>query len=315
MLKHFEKCYGLYIKKVPRPFIPSGQNWVSLVSPCHIVSSFLVGFHSYSAYQALVLTCADSYVATDTEQGSDGENVANFHAYQDYLIFWYQLFKDKEPGTSEVRTDPFEPIDDDMTEIDDDSIASEGSKLIEPARVADKRQFFVSLYDGIMSATFQFTKNLDLTTTEPNNSSSNHSTLDAQSSSAEKPSRVTTQHMPSSGDISTLRANNPKDFAMLVNLVEFSEILLRKVRYPPNPNICIAEKPKDTDHFFWAWVFPAGRFWIEMSTQYPLVSGFYKMFTVCLDICREITFFHGVLTKKASRVSRMVSDTSYKIYD
>ena len=42
---------------------------------------------------------------------------------------------------------------------------------------------------------------------------------------------------------------------------------------------------------FTPWVLTFSQEVISLATQYPLVSGFYKLLTVCLSICNKIQYF------------------------
>ncbi|XP_072042849.1 DNA-dependent protein kinase catalytic subunit-like [Amphiura filiformis] len=68
------------------------------------------------------------------------------------------------------------------------------------------------------------------------------------------------------------------DFQVFINLVEFCRELL----------------PSQQLNYFEQWVYPFGHQLILLSSQLPLVSGFYKMLTICMDICCKISYFKDI---------------------
>ncbi|GJJ77035.1 DNA-dependent protein kinase catalytic subunit [Entomortierella parvispora] len=80
---------------------------------------------------------------------------------------------------------------------------------------------------------------------------------------------------PASGDVSTMQANCVKDFIIFQNLTEFWQLFLPEIR----------------PQLFGRWNFVIGEVLIELSAKNPLVSGFYKMFSTCLQVCQTIALF------------------------
>jgi len=80
---------------------------------------------------------------------------------------------------------------------------------------------------------------------------------------------------PASGDVSTMQANCVKDFIIFQNLTEFWQLFLPEIR----------------PQLFGRWNFVIGEVIIELSAKNPLVSGFYKMFSTCLQVCQTIALF------------------------
>jgi DNA-dependent protein kinase catalytic subunit len=82
---------------------------------------------------------------------------------------------------------------------------------------------------------------------------------------------------PISGDIAKMQANCVKDFDIFHNLSEFWQLFLPEIR----PDL------------FARWTFVIGNTLIELSAKNPLVSGFYKMFATCLQVCQSTRFFQA----------------------
>ncbi|KAG0357941.1 hypothetical protein BG005_002930 [Podila minutissima] len=80
---------------------------------------------------------------------------------------------------------------------------------------------------------------------------------------------------PASGDVGKMQANNAKDFTIFQNLTEFWQKFL----------------PKTCPELFGRWAFLIGDCLIELSAKNPLVSGFYKMFATCLQVCQSTQHF------------------------
>ncbi|KAJ3220654.1 hypothetical protein HK099_004118, partial [Clydaea vesicula] len=136
-------------------------------------------------YEALILTCSDSYqTALEVAAGEDESETIEIleHAYKDYFVLWETLFK-----------------------INPNENSSE-----------DAEEFLTATYDLFIFAIFQLIKNLDLTTTEAMNGLE-----EKEEDDTEKNTKVW-KAFPLSGNVSNLSAKNPKDFLILLNLVEFA---------------------------------------------------------------------------------------------
>ncbi|KXS19826.1 hypothetical protein M427DRAFT_41671 [Gonapodya prolifera JEL478] len=85
--------------------------------------------------------------------------------------------------------------------------------------------------------------------------------------------------MPPSGDLSALVPVQPKDFNLFLNYVSFCDRYFKEVR---------AQQ-------FTKWISPAADSWGGMATQFPLVSGFYKLLSICMVHCTERDVFQSAL--------------------
>ncbi|XP_034245330.1 DNA-dependent protein kinase catalytic subunit-like [Thrips palmi] len=83
-----------------------------------------------------------------------------------------------------------------------------------------------------------------------------------------------------------IEANNPLDFTVLVNLVNFTFDLLSNL-----PDLSHIEK----------WISPLIKLNIMMSTKHPLVSSFYKFLTCVILIAEKLDYF-GVKTEEMEDV-------------
>ena len=79
----------------------------------------------------------------------------------------------------------------------------------------------------------------------------------------------------SSNPLNNLKANRPRDFEILINLVEFTRELLT------NKHLKLFEK----------WFYKFSKEIIVLSSKYPLISGFYKLVTLCMRISIKIGYF------------------------
>ncbi|KAJ3037490.1 hypothetical protein HDV00_001665 [Rhizophlyctis rosea] len=207
-------------------------------------------------------------------------NVAGFQS------FWSKLAFDALVLTcTDVLAEGI--LDDDSMELPEhayenylyfwESIFSEANVGVEDGAEA----FFVAVYDITMTAILRFPDSLNLQTVNVNDEESD--TIGKLPSAPD---------VPLSGDVSQLRASNPKDFALFVNFVEFCKLFLTRVR---------------TENFA-RWVSLAGEKWIDASTKRPLVSGFYKLLAVNFELCEQINFFRGF--GKSGAVSIESSDNT-----
>ncbi|KAJ3389035.1 hypothetical protein HDU92_001207 [Lobulomyces angularis] len=211
-------------------------------------------------YEALILTCSDSYqTALEVAAGEDESETIEIleHAYKDYFVLWETLFK-----------------------INPNENSSE-----------DAEEFLTATYDLFIFAIFQLIKNLDLTTTEAMNGLE-----EKEEDDTEKNTKVW-KAFPLSGNVSNLSAKNPKDFLILLNLVEFAVIFLKKLNSKTN----FLEEKKS---FFYKWIRNFGAFCIEMSSSFPVVSAFYKLMSLCLELADGLGFFRDILNVEAALHSR-----------
>ncbi|XP_029313652.1 DNA-dependent protein kinase catalytic subunit [Cottoperca gobio] len=90
--------------------------------------------------------------------------------------------------------------------------------------------------------------------------------------------------LPSSDPTAHLLPNKIKDFTAFINLVDFcSELLLNKhVEY------------------FESWMYPLSHELILHSIRNPLVSGFYKLLSVTMNIGKKIKYYQGVGTRSST---------------
>ncbi|XP_048248370.1 DNA-dependent protein kinase catalytic subunit-like [Haliotis rufescens] len=132
----------------------------------------------------------------------------------------------------------------------------------EDISIADRHRLTEAMYEELMTSTIKILNKLDL------------------SSAAEKGEEsvpedgVETSADPTSG----VQANRPRDFQVLINLVDFCRDLLPVCHY----------------ELFERWLFTFCHSVILLSTQNPLVSGFYKMLAVAMKIGNKLDYFKNV---------------------
>ncbi|KAG0339299.1 hypothetical protein BG004_006877 [Podila humilis] len=132
----------------------------------------------------------------------------------------------------------------------------------------DKEAFLQTLYGSMMLSLKRLITLLNLTVSDA------QTNLDDDESDVKVPN-MDVPLAPVSGDVAKMQANNTKDFIIFQNLTEFWRIFL----------------PKTCPELFGRWVFLIGESLIELSAKSPLVSGFYKMFSICLQVCQATQHF------------------------
>uniref|UniRef100_A0A4W5N3K6 DNA-dependent protein kinase catalytic subunit n=1 Tax=Hucho hucho TaxID=62062 RepID=A0A4W5N3K6_9TELE len=126
------------------------------------------------------------------------------------------------------------------------------------------------LYDELVKSILRIVEKLDLSVQKVNTEKED----DQVSSSMVLPSSDPTAH---------LLPNKPKDFTAFINLVDFCSELLLKKRL----------------EYFGQWVYPLSHELILQSIRAPLVSGFYKLLSVSMEVAKRIKYFQGVGPKSA----------------
>ncbi|KAJ3113033.1 hypothetical protein HK098_007835, partial [Nowakowskiella sp. JEL0407] len=157
---------------------------------------------------------------------------------------------------------------------------------------AEKQAFYSAVYDVIIKSIMVIPQNLDLNLVEKVDGDEN--------AGGEKigdgtgggngggvgggavAAKVVANSTHSSGDISKLEAKNPKDFAIFVHFVDFCDLFLTRIR---------------TEDFK-RWIFIFSQRQISNSTKYPLVSGFYKLCGVSLNVAKKVGFVEGILKRE-----------------
>ncbi|XP_022110985.1 DNA-dependent protein kinase catalytic subunit-like isoform X2 [Acanthaster planci] len=129
---------------------------------------------------------------------------------------------------------------------------------------ADRRKIHIILYDELIFSILKILSKLDLTSNKDTTELQDQVAVDSDSTED-----------ASSDPLHGLHATKPKDFQIFVNLVDFCRDLL----------------PANQPALFKQWVYRFGHEVILLSCRLPLVSGFYKLLTVCMNICTQIQFF------------------------
>jgi DNA-dependent protein kinase catalytic subunit len=82
--------------------------------------------------------------------------------------------------------------------------------------------------------------------------------------------------------ISHIKPTNPKDFELYLNLIEFCQLFLLK------------SKPEHLVR--WLYVFCKQS--CDKALKYPFASGFYKLLTIAMKICKDYQYFQGISEDK-----------------
>ncbi|CAG8506964.1 12822_t:CDS:10, partial [Acaulospora colombiana] len=236
-------------------------------------SGFLQKFTSKIFYQALILTCSDA-VQSQERPDYQGQNISNVintvadHTYQEMFDFWDHIFNDST-----------------LTWVNQQSGHSSGNLKDGEAAKA----FFSIIYDEFFLTVFRMIQALNFKVID----------VAAEDSSSTMISETETTHetvdsnliaIAGSGDLENLQPMVSKDFVIFQNLVDFWQLFLPRIKR----------------ELFSRWVYLSAYDLISFSTQYPYVSGFYKMLESCLKVCENIQFFNGI--KKSGDESIMESD-------
>lgn len=143
----------------------------------------------------------------------------------------------------------------------------------------EKKKLMKIIYDEYMESIMKIINKLDL-----NAIKSVHDSLVAQNQSPTKQKQQGTEvnennDFLSSNPLNNLKANRPRDFEILINLVEFTRDLLS------NKHLKLFEK----------WLYKFSKEIIVLSSKYPFISGFYKLVTLCMRISIKIGYFNVLI--------------------
>ncbi|KAI8501204.1 hypothetical protein Bbelb_212990, partial [Branchiostoma belcheri] len=134
---------------------------------------------------------------------------------------------------------------------------------------------YLELWGNLLdSSRLKVIDKLDLTTSKQVETGNEELTADVSGS----------QDGTTSDPFAGLQAAKPRDFVVFINVVDFCRDLL----------------PHHHPEYFQRWVFTVGHALILHSTRLPLVSGFYKLLSVCMTICTKVKYFKDLDTKLLS---------------
>ncbi|XP_062919332.1 DNA-dependent protein kinase catalytic subunit isoform X2 [Mobula hypostoma] len=133
------------------------------------------------------------------------------------------------------------------------------------------------LYDEFIKSVLKIIEKLDLTVDKQN--------PNEEGGSGDISSTIV---IPTSDPAANMHPTKPKDFTAFINLVEFcGELLL-----------------ENHTEYFEHWMYRFGHELILRSTQFPLVSGFYKLLSVVMKIAKKIKYFQGINRKSQKHCPR-----------
>ena len=208
------------------------------------------------------------------------------HVYQDMLALWLAFFDRTYWDSAKLPNDMREPL-------------------------------LQTLYDGVMGAVMRLTENLDLTVRAGKPVAATATAAAAGAGEATGGAAAADSGAVSSAQ---LEAERPKDFAIFLNLVEFVQLLLPALpadqfeRWVRAPLLETMGRRFAAAHVFarhraWLWqVYPYGRHLIEGSAKHALVSGFYKLFALTLQLGEEADYFGDGKLVRRLQFSRWSTD-------
>ncbi|CAH1795617.1 unnamed protein product, partial [Owenia fusiformis] len=133
-----------------------------------------------------------------------------------------------------------------------------------------------AIYDELISAILRMLHKLDLSS---NKVTEIQNTLEEPvAGPSDRAATPSPSEEMSSDPAHGLQARKPKDFQIFINLVDFTRDML----------------PEKQCELFTSWVLVFGQDIIILSTKQPLVSGLYKLLSVCMTIASKTHYFKGV---------------------
>ncbi|KAG0254733.1 hypothetical protein BG011_005543 [Mortierella polycephala] len=223
----------------------------------------LRGFFDKLSYKLLVFTSADIDKPVAGPSRIDRQPVGEEATWHSYMIYLFLWRNLFKPG----------------------SLSKELNKTYDELSSDDEERFLCIIYGCAMESFKRLVSLLNL-----NVSDADMDLEDELASGITLPDTepiIGAMAIPTSGDVGKMQANCAKDFIIFQNLTEFWQLFLPEIR----PDL------------FPRWTFVIGDTLIELSAKHPLVSGFYKMFATCLQVCQSISFFKQ--TAKAGQKSKL----------
>ncbi|XP_071796803.1 DNA-dependent protein kinase catalytic subunit-like [Asterias amurensis] len=216
----------------------------------------LKNFLSKVVYQALVRTCSHPVTL---EQGTQRD--------------------DSNPDTTNTEADDEADILADTRRISYKDYVNLWASLLDSPHLkevkamgmsyGERRRIHKIIYDELIFSILKILDKLDLTSNKDQSQLQEQGSVDSDVS-----------EYSSSDPLHGLQASKPKDFQIFINLVDFCRDLL----------------PVHQTTLFKQWVYQFGHKVILLSSKLPLVSGFYKLLTICMTICSKNQHFKALKT-------------------
>lgn len=232
----------------------------------NLIFIFYVLFHApprITAYRLLVFTSSDiSRSVADLFKANrqPGATESIPHSYTIYLFLWRNLFKPN-------------------------ALSKDLKKKFTEISSNDQERFLQIIYGSTMESFKRLVSLLNLSVSDAEAPTDNEAADDDDSTAESRlldpdASMELVSTVPASGDVAKMQANCAKDFVIFQNLTEFWQLFLPEIR----PDL------------FGRWTYVIGNTLIDLSARHPLVSGFYKMFAACLQVCQNISLFKSTST-------------------
>ncbi|KAL9956083.1 hypothetical protein ACROYT_G037506 [Oculina patagonica] len=256
------------------------KSLVRMLFNLSLKGAVLRSFLSEVVYQGLIRTCSHPVAleevneigATVDKETTDTSTPKV--SYKDYLGLWeFLLEKDKFKDVS----------------------------LLLGQQLEKREAMHGMVYDEMMKAILRIIHKLDLTSIKGSSLGLEGDVLEdtaaASASTSDAPvSPLEKEQVSLSDPVAGLQPKVPKDFLIFINLIEFCKCVLPTYSVP----------------LFERWMYVFSRDIIVMSTRFPVVSGFYKLLEVCMNICNTLSFFKNI---KADKLDDNREDLDMEIVD
>ncbi|KAJ3178568.1 hypothetical protein HDU85_005175 [Gaertneriomyces sp. JEL0708] len=246
-------------------------------------------YWSRMAYRAIVVTCTQVLGQEDSPDLLAGGIGGLRVVFEDWMTFWNGLWLKKgyhKNLKAETEAPPI--VKTDGMDLDEnrggmhEAVETKAEDAMDVDGSGDENEaeeFDRMVYDEIITAMMRLPRHLNLSLVDAESDTSSD-----QSKSTISEDKVITTSMTT--NIGHLRAANVTDFTVLHSFVKFCQLFL--------PNV--------QTQLFHKWVFVAGDAWVTLSLRHPLVSAFYNLFGLVLELVGKLKWFKGVIGKERSGV-------------
>ncbi|EAL66880.2 DNA-dependent protein kinase subunit [Dictyostelium discoideum AX4] len=268
-LDHIEQVLETYFIIFPHLFVKSRDRYFKAVN--RLISSLF--YHGEYLKILLSRFVKKGLLITFSKPNDSIKNLittANTPFYQVYKDLWYNLLN---PTIDTIDKDLNSTI-----KKENNNNNNNKNKNNNNNQTLTKEEISKSIkklvYDEIVSSILSIIKKLDLQYQKDENDNNSNSNSNNNNNNDQDNNKISIIEYES--EINQLKPVTSKDIELFLGLVEFFKLFISKYN----------------TELFVQWIYIFGKEMISFSKKYPLISGFYKLVQIVMQICKSQKYFN-----------------------